>query len=757
MTPFLPAVAAGLVLVLCGVVVAQDKWRAAGGPLMTRWAKQVSPQNALPEYPRPQMVRERWLNLNGLWDYAIAPKGNPRPEEYTGQILVPFPVESALSGVMERVNEQQRLWYRRTFSVPTDWVGERVLLHFGAVDWEAEVWVNGQRLGSHRGGFDPFSFDITGALSEQGEQEILVAVSDPTDAGTQPRGKQVRRPHGIYYTPVTGIWQTVWLEPVPRGYIDSLKLTPDLDRDELKVVVNTAGSVHERRVRVIVLDGEREAAAAEGAADEELTIRLPAPKLWSPDAPFLYGLRVTLQAGEGQADAVESYFGMRKISLGQDANGITRIMFNNEFVFQYGLLDQGYWPDGLYTAPTDEALRYDIEVTKKMGFNMARKHVKVEPARWYYWADRLGLIVWQDMPSGDRGIGGSDPDLQRTAESGRQFELEYQRMIDALHNHPSIVMWIPFNEGWGQFDTQPITEWTKQYDPSRLVNNASGWTDRGVGDVIDWHAYPGPRSPHPEADRAAVLGEFGGLGLPMEKHLWQARQNWGYRNYRTREELEEAYLDLMEPLHRLIAEPGLSAAVYTQTTDVEGEVNGLLTYDRAVMKIDARTLQETHRQLYEPPPVMKVVVPSSRREGIEWRYTTRKPAEGWEGRGFDDTSWSEGPGGFGTPHTPGAVVRTRWDSSDIWLRREFELPGEGFENLHLLINHDEDAVVYINGVLAAEVEGYNNMYEAVPMRAEALRALRPGRNVIAVHCHQTIGGQYIDVGLVDVQGPAADR
>lgn len=579
----------GTLVLLAAATTAAAEWQPAKGPLRTRWAKQVKEDKPHLEYPRPQMRRQRWQNLNGLWQLAFAKKDEAAPigKDLGERILVPFPVESALSGVMKH---SDRLWYRRLFTVPKEWKDQRVLLHFGAVDWEAKVWVNGKEIGSHRGGYDAFTFDISDALKKDGEQELIVGVWDPTDAGTQPRGKQVRKPRGIWYTPTTGIWQTVWIEPVNAGgWIESLTIKPDIDRNEVSVAVHLSKRLGNTDYHVTVLEDGKKVAEASGL-DNAQTIKIPDAKKWTPETPHLYGLKVSVNGmkavkpGSG-SDEVESYFGMRKISVGPDDKGVTRLMLNNKPYFMVGPLDQGFWPDGLYTAPTDEALKYDIEITKKLGFNMARKHVKVEPARWYYWCDKLGLLVWQDMPSGDKSIGGRDPDLKRTPQSAKQYELELKHMIDGLRNHPSIVLWVVFNEGWGQFDTARITKWTKKYDPSRLVDCASGWADRGIGDVHDMHRYPGPGSPKPEAKRAAVLGEFGGLGLKVDGHTWE-QKTWGYRGARSKADLMRKYEKLLAGVYRLKEEAGLSAAVYTQTTDVETEANGLLTYDRAVLKVD---------------------------------------------------------------------------------------------------------------------------------------------------------------------------
>ena len=744
----------GVLICLAAGLACGAEWEAARGPMATRWAKDVSPGKVHPEYPRPQMVREEWQNLNGLWDYAIRAKTEESPSEFDGEILVPFAAESALSGVMKKVGPENRLWYRRTFKVPADWLGGRVLLHFEAVDWEATVWLNGQKLGSHRGGYDPFTFEIAKVLKPGQEQELVLSVWDPTDDGTQPRGKQVKEPKRIWYTSVTGIWQTVWLEPVPRASIEALEMMPDVDAGVLRLSVATSGAEQRDTIRATTKAGDRVLMSSSGPIGRPIEAKLEEPKLWSPDSPFLYDLKVELVRDGRALDVVKSYFGMRKIALGKDEDGITRIMLNGEFLFQYGPLDQGWWPDGLYTAPSDEALRYDLEVLKELGCNMLRKHVKVEPRRFYHWCDKLGLLVWQDMPNGDRHIRGKDADLDRSKESADQFELELQRVIDNLRNHPAIVVWVPFNEGWGQYDTGRIVDWIKNHDPSRLVNHASGWSDRGLGDINDIHRYPGPGCPEPEADRAIVLGEFGGLGLPLEGHTWQAEKNWGYRSYKTRDELSEAYLSLMQRLHPMIGE-GLSAAVYTQTSDVEIEVNGLMTYDRAIVKMDAVRLAEAHRRLHGPPPVVSRVVPTSREQGQSWRYRTTEPDEGWQRPDDDDSAWQEGPGGFGTKSTPGAIVRTEWKSSDIWLRRCFTLEDVDLHEPCLLIHHDEDAEVYINGRLVAELTGHTTDYVAVYVGDKLAAALKAGKNVLAVHCRQTRGGQYIDVGISDVK-PASE-
>ena len=579
------------------------QWKPVGDKIKTRWASEIDPANVLPEYPRPIMEREDWKNLNGLWDYAIINKGQAIPQQYDGQILVPFALESSLSGVGKRLNEKQELVYSRTFSVPSGWKGKQVLLHFGAVDWKADVWVNDIKVGSHTGGFTPFTFNITGALSEKKDNVLVVKVWDPTDKGPQPRGKQVSNPHGIWYTPVSGIWQTVWLEPVEDKYIENLRVTPDIDNHLLKVDAQLNTDCLSDVVEVQVYDGEELITTGKGLNTKTIEIAMPEDaKLWSPDSPFLYKLKVSLKSNGKVKDQLESYAAMRKYSTRRDADGIVRLELNNQALFQFGPLDQGWWPDGLYTAPTDEALLYDIQKTKDFGYNMIRKHIKVEPARWYTYCDQLGIIVWQDMPSGDRSPEWQNRqyfngiERQRTPESESHYRKEWKEIIDCLYSYPCIGTWVPFNEAWGQFKTKEIAEWTKQYDPTRLVNPASGGNHYTCGDMLDLHNYPQPDIYLYDAQRATVLGEFGGIGLVMKEHLWEPTRNWGYVQFSSSKEATDEYIKYADMLYKLIKK-GFSAAVYTQTTDVEVEVNGLMTYDREKIKLDEKRLHEINQRI----------------------------------------------------------------------------------------------------------------------------------------------------------------
>jgi Glycosyl hydrolases family 2, sugar binding domain/Glycosyl hydrolases family 2, TIM barrel domain len=637
-------------LALTSMVIAAggsaQQWRPAPVTLMTDWGANVAPENAWLEYPRPQFTRERWQNLNGLWEYAVTAKTAPPPIEFDGQILVPFALEAALSGVGKTLQPTERLWYRRYFTVPIAWDGQRILLHFGAVDYECVVWVNGGLVDAHKGGFDSFSFDVTPFL-KNGANELIVAVTDPSDTGEQPRGKQQLKPQGIWYTPVSGIWQTVWLEPVPSGlYLAELRLTPDLDARGLRVVglTNEAIGDDTYAVRLTATANGRTAASTIVRVNREGLLKIPDARLWSPADPFLYDLKAELvrvknpwpvQTGQGQPggnerrnephqrfgmmerelyskaevegeplDIVGSYFGMRKVTIGPGpVSGQRAILLNGQPIFQHGPLDQGWWPDGLHTPPSDEAIRWEIEWLRQAGFNMLRKHIKVEPARYYYHCDKLGMLVWQDMPSGfNQALRNHPPDRGepvRLSVSREQHELELRRMLGRLHNSPSIVTWVVFNEGWGQYETRAMAQWVKAIDRSRLVNANSGWLDMGEGDLYDVHTYDEtPLTPKRQWNRAVVLGEYGGVGWPIQGHLWNPQmRNWRYQTYQDQTAYMNALRIKMEALVPMKQNLGLSAAVYTQTTDVEGEVNGFMTYDRKFIKAEPAVLRELNEPL----------------------------------------------------------------------------------------------------------------------------------------------------------------
>lgn len=591
-------VCCALALALC----AQAQWKPAGDKIKTQWAEQVNPKSVLPEYPRPLMERSEWQNLNGEWEYAIKPVGEVEPASFDGNILVPFAVESSLSGVQKEVGEKNELWYKRSFTVPAKWKGKDVMLNFGAVDWKAEVFVNDVLVGSHKGGYTPFSFNITPFLKGSGAQKLVVRVWDPSDKGYQPIGKQTSNPQGIWYTSVTGIWQTVWLEPVASNHITAVKSIPNVDANALNVTVGASTPCVTSIVEVKLLDKGAVVASAKGVQGQKLRLGVKNPTLWSPENPYLYDMSITLSQNGKVIDQVKSYTAFRKISVEKDKNGILRMCLNNKPLFHYGPLDQGWWPDGLYTAPTDEALLYDIKKTKEWGFNMIRKHVKVEPARWYYHCDKEGILVWQDMPSGDMGNrwephkynGGTDK--ERSVESVANYYQEWKEIMDLGVSHPSIVVWVPFNEAWGQFDTEKVVAWTKAYDPSRLVNPASGGNHRPCGDILDLHNYPGPDMFLFDAQRVTVLGEYGGIGLPLENHLWWNKRNWGYIQFKNSDEVTAEYVKYANELKGFVKR-GFSAAVYTQTTDVEGEVNGLMTYDRKVIKINEAKVKAANQSV----------------------------------------------------------------------------------------------------------------------------------------------------------------
>ena len=590
------------IIAICAFACAGfSQWKPAGDKIKTEWADKVDPQNVLPEYPRPIMERPQWLNLNGLWDYAITKKDAPLPKTFDGKILVPFAIESSLSGVGKTIKADQSLWYERKFQIPEDWKGKNVLLNFGAVDWKAEVFVNGNKIGEHTGGYTPFSFNITKNLKD-GENSLAVRVWDSTGNGL-PRGKQIENPRGIFYTSVSGIWQTVWLEPVSASHISGLKITPDLDSSSFDIRVDSDDKSATATIKV--LDNGKVVAQTTAAANKTANIPVKNPKLWWPKSPFLYDLEITLSnKGGEQVDSVKSYAAMRKFSIAKHGRfGGVDFTLNNKKFFTFGPLDQGWWPDGLYTAPTDEALKFDIQRTKDLGFNSIRKHVKVEPARWYTHCDRLGMVVWQDMPSmfgegNDWQPRGFFQGEERTVSKKFEetYRKEWKEIMESLHSYPCIAIWVPFNEAWGQFKTKEITEWTKSMDPSRLVNSASGGNYFDCGDIVDSHDYGNPIMYMFNNQKVNVVGEYGGIGCAVDGHLWVKDKNWGYGKMRSQEEVTKRFVELTNRFIDM-TKYGCFGAIYTQTTDVEIEVNGLFTYDRKVLKVDEEKVRKVNQKL----------------------------------------------------------------------------------------------------------------------------------------------------------------
>lgn len=589
---------------LAVAATATAQWKIAGDLIRTKWAEEINPDKVLQEYPRPKLQREQWLCLNGLWDYSITPASDPKPELAQGKILVPFPVESALSGVMREVTPKDAVWYDRDFTVPAAWKGKNVLLNFGAVDWKADVYVNGVMVLSHTGGYTPFSVDITDALLKGTKQHLTVRVWDPSNLEDYPCGKQRFNPHGIWYTPVSGIWQTVWIEPVAsQNHIEEVLSQSNLRRGEVTLQINAANNTG--TVDVQVLENGKCVLSTSARPNMPFALGLEKMHLWDTEDPFLYTVKATLRYGDKCIDSVESYMAIREFTSQPDKTGNHRIFLNGKPLFLYGPLDQGWWPDGLYTAPSDEALLYDVEMTKKFGFNSIRKHIKVEPDRWYYHCDRLGMVVWQDMPSicnwdgayWGRNIMNGGTDRKFPQYTKDNFYKEWGEIISALRFHPSIGIWVPFNEAWSQFDTEYTAEWTKAQDPTRLVNAASGGNLRECGDIIDIHNYPAPALPVKSAERITVLGEYGGIGRPVKDHLWwNDKRNWGYVQFSSLEAVTDEYVKYAKMIIPFIPQ-GMSAAIYTQTTDVEGEVNGLMTYDRKVIKLDVDRVAEVNREV----------------------------------------------------------------------------------------------------------------------------------------------------------------
>lgn len=752
--------------VVATVVATAQEWQRLEARLMTPWGESIDPENVWQEYPRPQLVRDHWINLNGVWEFfrrdnRIALNYERKPTNFKQRILVPFGVESALSGIQYTdlgTVASSTLMYRRTFVLTDEFQGQRTLLHFGAVDWRCAVYVNGQKVGEHQGGSDPFYFDITGALKEEGEQELQVAVYDPSNRGGQPIGKQTTNPGSIWYTSCSGIWQTVWLEAVGEAYIERYEVVPDAEKGTVSIRVMANDPTC--KFSLIARDGEQIVATSDKVrVGEEVTLTIPDAKLWTPDTPFLYNLDIVLCRDNCQeCDRARGYFGLRTLTKAM-IDGHPGFLLNGKPLFMFGPLDQGWWPDGLLTPPSYEAMIYDLKTIKSLGMNMVRKHIKVENDLWYEWCDRNGLIVWQDMPSG--GTGGS---IGTKQEIQHNFYEESRRIVNTLKQHPSICVWIPYNEGWGQDADAGAGHTTRGYlvvrsadaDMGRLMNAASGWTDFEIGDITDAHSYPSPNgAPNTRNDRVNVCGEYGGITLMIDGHLWAGSQQT-YTQVNNSEEYTTRFNQYTLALQALQLSKGLWAGVYTQITDVEQEVNGILTYDRKVLKVNDEQLASIRSMIertitHRLSSSKSVLLAGDNSETVRWRYTTTEPEEGWEQPEFADNKWRQGYAGFGSISQAAARVRTTWDTPEIWIRRHFILPGvteEQLPDLCLRMFHDEDTEVYINGVLAMSITGYNTSYQLFEISKEARQSINlKAENTIAIHTKQTSGGQYIDAGF----------
>jgi len=580
-------------------------WYPKGKKIKTRWGKNLNPEKVWQEYPRPQLERKEWLNLNGPWLYSISQSNDSTPENYDGKILIPFPLESSLSGVMRNFTENQTLWYEKIINIPKKWRKKNILLHFGAVDWKCELFFNDFKIGEHIGGYSAFYFNITKYI-KKGKNKIVLKVIDKTDKNYQPVGKQNSTAEKIWYTPVSGIWQTVWLEPVNEYYIKQIETNNDFDNKEIRIkfIINSNIKL---KIYFTLLYENKAIGSYYGETNEIISVRIPDEDFhpWSPSNPNLYNIKAKLYSKYYYLyDSIISYVIIRKIESKRDSNGYLRIYLNNKPLFNMGTLDQGYWPDGLYTPPSEEAMIYDIKKLKDLGFNTIRKHIKIESYRYYYQCDKIGMLLWQDMPSGDiRGstwnytdINGGQ-DRNRTKASKQNYYKEWGEIIENLKFFQCIIIWVPFNEGWGQFDTEKVVNFTKKQDPSRLINSASGGNYRICGDFLDLHNYPEPDQYLMETNLINVLGEYGGLALEIKNHTWEG-DNWGYEELIDKDELTYYYKEFIDMLIDYV-KTGFSAAIFTQTTDVETEINGLITYDREVIKINENEITKYNKKVID--------------------------------------------------------------------------------------------------------------------------------------------------------------
>jgi len=737
---------------------AQD-WKIVPGNIMTEWAAGVTPDNVWVEYPRPQMVRKEWKNLNGLWDFSISIGTNNLPtQRFNRKILVPFCVESALSGIKESISGSQEMMYRRTFNIPEIWKGKRIILHFQAVDYYARVWIDGKFVGEHKGGYEAFQFDITDFLKSDENHEVSLVVWDPSNMGTQPVGKQTLL--GLSkgnYTPTSGIWQTVWMEPVEDVSIQSLKILPDVDMGTLSVDVVLKGWGYNHQIKVQAFDKGVEIASAETAQGKPVSLKIPNPKLWSPESPYLYDLKVSLSQGDKDIDEVKSYFGMRKISMSRDAAGYMRINLNNKEIFQFGPLDQGYWPDGILTPPTDEALKFDVEYLKKINCNMDRVHMKLQPDRFYYYCDKLGILVWQDMVA-------PRPQYSRSEVGGAsEWESEWEKIIDQLYDHPSIIQWTVFNESWGQYDTERLTDWTKRKDPSRLVSNASGWVDRNVGDIRDFHdytVYPSVAWVPKYYPRAMVIGEGGGLELTVKDHMWTANLTIPERIDRagdlvrevtsSPEMLNERYSLWVDNIS-ILRNYGLNAVVYTQISDVENELNGWLTYDRKISKIPEARLAEIHSKLFKPATGKgRFSIPLSMNIPQKWMYSFIEPSADWYKNGGQG-KWNIGIGPFGKNQMNIPEVNTDWEGKSLFLQKDFNL--NTLPTKFAIVTYNDGITdVYINGEFAIQINNLRRWdtelkVSEVTLPEKALKLLKKGNNHISLKFEFGSVNQFSSVSL----------